>query len=207
MKKPCDRLKWARLHKGYTTAKHFADTHDVPQSTYANHEMGKRELRLKVAERYALFLDIDPIWLLTGDARYQPSFLGKNVDENEKHAIRKNIADLNFLDTDIDPSAFFDEVYTSIETLFSQEKVTIPARELAKIAYENCNEIISTSETVEQARGALNFLVSQIQETWTKTPKKIINAALNFSYSLETKEKRPALANKEKPIRKKKAQK
>lgn len=65
-----DRLKFARLAAGFETATEFAVKHRIPQPTYANHETGKRGLRLQTAERYAEYLgNCDAAWLLTGHGR------------------------------------------------------------------------------------------------------------------------------------------
>lgn len=64
---PHDRLKFARLAAGFETATQFSEKFGIPQPTYANHETGKRGLRLSTAERYAGFLaNCDSAWLLTG---------------------------------------------------------------------------------------------------------------------------------------------
>lgn len=59
------KLKAARLAAGYRTAKQFADTHGIPQPTYALHEAGKRGLTRKRAEHYARLLDVRTEWLWT----------------------------------------------------------------------------------------------------------------------------------------------
>ena len=60
------RLREARLAAGFKTAKQFADTHRIPQPTYAMHEGGQRGLRRDVAATYARLLDVSVEWLLTG---------------------------------------------------------------------------------------------------------------------------------------------
>lgn len=65
---PGGRLKHARMQAGYRTAKEFADKHDVPQPTYANHENNKRGLKQDTAADYARALgNCSPGWILTGE--------------------------------------------------------------------------------------------------------------------------------------------
>lgn len=60
------RLKNARRHAGFRTAKQFADRLGVPQPTYANHETGARGLTREVLLKYAAALGVTVEWLLTG---------------------------------------------------------------------------------------------------------------------------------------------
>ena len=60
------RLKQARIAAGFKTAKQFADTHSIPQPTFALHESGRRGLTREVATAYAGWLGVSVEWLLTG---------------------------------------------------------------------------------------------------------------------------------------------
>lgn len=64
---PADRLKEARVARGFRTAKQFSDTHGIPQPTYSTHESGSRKLTRDAALRYASLLNISVEWLLTGN--------------------------------------------------------------------------------------------------------------------------------------------
>lgn len=63
-----ERLAWARKAADFKTAKEFADTHGIPQPTYALHETAGRGLTRNVAVRYAGWLGVSVQWLLTGTA-------------------------------------------------------------------------------------------------------------------------------------------
>ena len=60
------RLKMARVAAGFKSAKEFCEKHNIPSSTYSLHETGRRNLRVKIAEKYAGLLDVSTAWLLTG---------------------------------------------------------------------------------------------------------------------------------------------
>jgi hypothetical protein len=66
---PADRLRLARLARGFASAKQFADRHGIPQPTYAMHETGRRGLSRDRAVDYAGLLDVDPEWLLFGTGK------------------------------------------------------------------------------------------------------------------------------------------
>lgn len=66
MEEPGDRLKQARIAKGFETAREAAVALGQPYPTYAAHENNSRGFGHE-ARRYALFFGCDLVWLLTGD--------------------------------------------------------------------------------------------------------------------------------------------
>ena len=61
-----DRLRVARRAAGFNSAKKFARTHNIPYTTYIQHETGKRSIKNHYAIQYAEILQINLHWLLTG---------------------------------------------------------------------------------------------------------------------------------------------
>jgi transcriptional regulator with XRE-family HTH domain len=64
------RLRSARRAAGYKSARAFAIQHGISQSTYSQHETGKRSLVSKALLRYCQLFRISPAWLLTGKAEH-----------------------------------------------------------------------------------------------------------------------------------------
>ena len=60
------RLRKARKLRGYKSARAFAIEHKIPESTYSQHETGKRSLNPEIVLRYCECLAIDTGWLLSG---------------------------------------------------------------------------------------------------------------------------------------------
>lgn len=60
------RLRKARKLRGYKSARAFAIEQKIPESTYSQHETGKRSLSPEIVLRYCDCLDVDPGWLLSG---------------------------------------------------------------------------------------------------------------------------------------------
>ncbi|MCB1827212.1 MAG: helix-turn-helix transcriptional regulator [Coxiellaceae bacterium] len=60
------RLRKARKLRGYKSARSFAIERKIPESTYSQHETGKRSLSPEIVLRYCECLGIDPGWLLSG---------------------------------------------------------------------------------------------------------------------------------------------
>lgn len=63
------RLKIARLASGHSTFKDFSEKHNIPTSTYWQHENGKRALTVEHLVNYAELVNVDPAWLLTGQGQ------------------------------------------------------------------------------------------------------------------------------------------
>lgn len=60
------RLRKARKLSGYKSARSFAIEQKIPESTYSQHETGKRSLSPEIVLRYCECLQVDPGWLLSG---------------------------------------------------------------------------------------------------------------------------------------------
>ena len=61
------RLQTARKIRGFLSARAFARHHNIPATTYAQHEAGKRSLNPNILVTYCNHLNVDPGWLLTGE--------------------------------------------------------------------------------------------------------------------------------------------
>lgn len=61
------RLQKARKALGFKSARSFAREHGIPESTYSQHETGKRSLNPLTLTSYCQKLSITPGWLITGD--------------------------------------------------------------------------------------------------------------------------------------------
>ena len=61
------RLQTARRALGFKSARSFARKHGIPESTYSQHETGKRSLNPTTLVAYCDRLKIEPGWLISGD--------------------------------------------------------------------------------------------------------------------------------------------
>ena len=60
------RLQEARIYRGYRSARAFANDCHIPESTYSQHETGKRSLNPLVLLNYSNYLKTDVGWLVSG---------------------------------------------------------------------------------------------------------------------------------------------
>ncbi len=60
------RLQQARKALGFKSARSFARKHEIPESTYSQHETGKRSLNPTTMLGYCERLNIHPGWLMLG---------------------------------------------------------------------------------------------------------------------------------------------
>lgn len=65
------RLQTARKALGYKSARSFARQHGIPESTYSQHETGKRSLNPSTMVAYCERLKIKPGWLVSGEETKQ----------------------------------------------------------------------------------------------------------------------------------------
>ena len=63
------RLQMARRALGFKSARSFARKHGIPESTYSQHETGKRSLNPTTLVAYCDRLKIDPGWLICGNTK------------------------------------------------------------------------------------------------------------------------------------------
>ncbi|NQY42567.1 MAG: helix-turn-helix transcriptional regulator [Legionellales bacterium] len=68
----CKRLKESRIKRGFLSARSFANHHKIPDSTYTQHESGKRKMSINTLIDYCNLLMIDPLWLMTGERCITP---------------------------------------------------------------------------------------------------------------------------------------
>lgn len=68
MSEPHERLQQARGNAGYSTATEAAQRRGWTVSTYLGHENGTRGLRAPTAATYAEAFNVEPAWLLYGEA-------------------------------------------------------------------------------------------------------------------------------------------
>ena len=60
------RLQIARKALGFKSARSFARHHNIPESTYSQHETGKRSLNPSILLTYCAHLNITPGWIISG---------------------------------------------------------------------------------------------------------------------------------------------
>lgn len=68
IKNVCQRLKQARVKNGFSSARTFAIKNNIPDSTYTQHESGKRKMSIEILFGYCSILQVDPCWVITGDS-------------------------------------------------------------------------------------------------------------------------------------------
>ncbi len=67
-----NRLKEARVLRGYKSGAAFAEAFGIALRTYAHHEAGRRGLKRVQAQKYSAALGISLGWLLSGEGSLEP---------------------------------------------------------------------------------------------------------------------------------------
>ena len=138
------RLKEARIKRGYRSARIFSQYNNLAESTYAQHESGKRKLNIDTLLQYSQILSVDPCWLLTGN----PPF--------DAHAPFINLSELS-TETDLAQDKEYMEVniqlLTKVLLLLVPSVVNrkvISASELTSIIYRIYNDICENDKIHSQ---------------------------------------------------------
>lgn len=85
-----ERLQQARKGAGYRSARAFARAQSMPESTYSQHETGKRSLNPEMVIYYSQCFNVDPGWLVSGR---EPGIDVKQLRERLTVAIQKLMPD------------------------------------------------------------------------------------------------------------------
>lgn len=84
-----ERLKWARVHRGFSTDREAASRCNLVLSTYRKHESGERGvhgLKDHHVRRYAKAFNVSSVWLQTGAGHPTKPAVGE-LDEEEARVI------------------------------------------------------------------------------------------------------------------------
>lgn len=151
------RLSAARRVR-YDSARSFAKEFNLPESTYSQHETGKRALSVNALMEYSDRLNVDPGWMLTGDGLPYP----EEHDCTEKQA--ELYGHLNDLDKEqlfeceqrfliqhdyamLDVPLFKEVLLRILEV--SRNHSEIEAEDLLEFAFDAYNSVVQTSADVE----------------------------------------------------------
>lgn len=85
------KLKDARIHAGYVTAKDFSQKNNLPYTTYAQHESGKRCLSARIILKYSKLLKVEPVLFLGSDKKETEKYICSNVEKKDNDLIDKKI--------------------------------------------------------------------------------------------------------------------
>jgi len=88
-----ERLKQARIKRGYPTAQAAIDAFGWKAATYFGHENGHRAFDAATAQKYASALGVEAQWLLFGDGGFEESpverLQGSNSSGHSAHFIMR----------------------------------------------------------------------------------------------------------------------
>ena len=150
------RLKTARKAAGFKSAKEFCDKFGIPSSTYSLHETNHRNLKPKIAKKYADILGVNTAWLLTGSGSpYNIKTQDEPLTDNEfielleykgsnKITSSFNIERLN----DVNVIVFCKIIIRMVETL-NELNFQLELTQISKKSVEIYKDISLSSESQE----------------------------------------------------------
>ena len=169
------RLKAARIAAEYKTAISFCEKFSIPASTYSLHENGKRNLNTKVAERYAVLLNISPIWLLTGE--------GNAFNEEKKTLSISNFMKLlkyegnekikahhhyaNEILDHVDPK-LFSKIVLSINELIKSLNINLSLDQISNLSVQAYKDILNSSKNEEIRMEMINLYITTLKRQFSE---------------------------------------
>lgn len=149
------RLRKARKSRGYKSARIFAIEQQIPESTYSQHETGKRSLSPETVLRYCACLGIEPGWLLTGRevsvgvAREIESVPEATLNASHRHSSNQQVENASAKITDdlvsINMDIFRSVLNKAITKFFSSEAERVNVDELIEHCFGIYNGIVKMS--------------------------------------------------------------
>jgi hypothetical protein len=139
------RLKIARKQAGFKSAKAFSLAHNIPLSTYSQHETGSRSLCAELIIHYSEVLQIDPYWLLTG------------IEPISREKKNHNGADI------ADAIAFLKMIFLSAEPLFQSNTAKMSFSELIDYCLELFAVISTLTVAVQEKEKIIDLTISSLK--------------------------------------------
>lgn len=157
------RLRKARKLRGYKSARAFAIEQKIPESTYSQHETGKRSLSPEIVLRYSECLKVGPGWLLSGHET-NPGFSSEVASSVEVslHASNRHIAHQQSKNTSvavtdnlvvIDMDLFISVLKKAIQKYITSDISADKLEELVEYCLESYNGIIKVSSDYQVKDG------------------------------------------------------
>lgn len=145
---PHSRLRWARAHANFATAKAAAVRHGWNINTYRSHENGNRGFDASDSEQYAKAFGVKAQWLTYG--RFEdapPSLPGYLREKDSPESATPAAPETTPRDSGppMDPE-FFAEVFLAFSDLYRAERESISDRDLASLAFREYHDIVATAD-------------------------------------------------------------
>jgi transcriptional regulator with XRE-family HTH domain len=166
------RLRAARRAAHFRSARTFAAQHTIPESTYSQHETGKRALNPDMLLRYSELLGINPGWLLTGEGMPY-SLKDKEFDED---SIYQKIMHLkNYINISINAipvqkdqqiginEQLFNEIFRELTRSFAASKMSLTCKECVDFCAEVYNNVVASSIAQKNHRAVINLSIASLK--------------------------------------------
>ncbi len=175
------RLKTARMAAGYKSATDFCDEYNIPLSTYSLHETGKRNLKPKIAKKYAELLSVNATWLLTGSGLpYNTTEQDNPLTEDEfiellkygGHGKIKNplYQKTGFLNN-VNPLVFCKIIIQMIETI-QKSNINLETKQFSEKAAEIYKDISMSSDDQESQLAMIELSMTTFKRELQKLTNK-----------------------------------
>ncbi len=175
--KAYERLRTARIAAGFKTARAFCEKNAISISTYSLHEAGKRNLKPKVAKKYADLLGINDVWLLTGSGNAYENLVFENsmpITQEEFSKLLQYKGDRLFVNTqkttplDNINMILLTKIIVEISKVLNDFKIDFDLNQLSQKSSEMYADIVESASKLEDQLNMVNLSMTvfkkQLQE-------------------------------------------
>ena len=146
------RLQAARKAAGYRSATAFTSQHNIPLSTYSQHENGKRALGADMLMQYSQLLGVSPGWLLSGeDASADLPMMTLDLLPIQADAIAT--VDMTL----------FSQVLLRLVPVVAQYELRISHQDIVEFALDVYNGVIITSAGKEDKLAMVDLSIASLK--------------------------------------------
>jgi transcriptional regulator with XRE-family HTH domain len=159
------RLRAARKAAGYKTAKDFAQTKNIPISTYSQHENGKRSISVELLFTYSSSFQVNPYWLLTGEGE---PYLGRNNKEKKTILEKESFSITDKVQESSPNYAFIDvellkKTLLAIEPLFNDESLNLSFAQLIDYCFNVYEKVSNIEADLSEKEKIIHLTISSLK--------------------------------------------
>ncbi len=169
------RLKQARQNNGYKSARSFANTFNIPFSTYAQHESGYRSISTDCLMNYCSLLKIDPMWLIDNKGAPNNNMFAKpdstSVFQNDANLKPINTNQIARIDVNV-----FSKIFIAAAKILAHKELT---PEIITYCYKIYDDVITLPEDDENIDKFIELAIQSIDKN-IGTPTNYANTETHY---------------------------
>ncbi len=177
-----NRLKAIRKAAGYKSAKSFAQQNAMRETTYIQHESGKRGINIDLLQQYSAIHGVRLSWLVTGEGEpyLSQSEEKEFIIDNElrgmnyyKNNNSEKLPTLNGKQITLIDFKLFKEILFALAPELNNEELGLSSNDLLEFGVDIYNSIIKTTADENSRKSIISLSVASLKLGISKKGEKI----------------------------------